>query len=144
MKEEINPFESDKFKQVQAIKKLTNAFSPALQKGFCYGSLRNVVLTFYFSHPVHVNEFLMQKSNILEKMRKLYKDEKMAEVLRFKEVRGVVKSHAPTPAPPPKRDTSCKFEERSSGEFEIRAESPMVREAFEKIQKTIKEKRNER
>lgn len=59
---EVDIFTHPKLQEAKAIKKLTMALSKPLQEHFCFASVRDdKTLIFYFSHPLHVKEFRLQK-----------------------------------------------------------------------------------
>lgn len=122
-----------------AIKKLTNAFSKPLQQNFCYGSITDDKrLIFYFKHPLHVNEFNMQKDDIKQKMREIYKQERLMGLIFFKDIDARSKFDM---SPKTKNtDISLKYDERSKGVFTNNAKSKTLFEAFEMIREAIKER----
>jgi len=124
---------SYKLKEAKAIRELVKALG-SLERGFVYGSLKGEVLTLFFNHPAIVSEFNMQKEQILEKMRKIYKEKGLKESIVFKSLRAafVAKSSSK------KRDTEQKREEIATGDFEIKAKDLDIKKALERIREHIR------
>ncbi len=80
-------------------------------------------------------EFSGKKEVILEEMRSIYKKENLKEILRFSDVRVAVK-----PKSLPKRESEEEeYNEKATGNFEIHCKDVVLRRAFEKIAKKIRE-----
>ncbi len=125
-------FNHPKLKEANGIRELSKALG-ALERGFLYGSVRGDVLSLYFNHPIFVSEFKMQKEQIVAKMRAIYKEKKLREVLFFKEIKAVFIA---------KNNTQVKEEKKiekdiSSGVFDIKCKDKELQRAFERIQKQI-------
>ena len=130
---------SPKLREAQAIAKLSKALGGKLLHFYVYAAVEGEMLVFYFSHPAILMEFENQKESVIDKMRKIYKEEGMKpELLFFKKISAKVKAKAH------KREVRDETEEdRATGAFEIRATDPGLAKMFRSIQRTIKEK-NER
>lgn len=110
-----------------------------MQDNFCYGSITDDKrLVFYFKHPLHVNEFNMQKDDIKAKMRVIYKREHLVEIIFFKDIEA--KSKFDMSPKMQNIDISLKYAERSKGAFTNSAKSKKLYDAFEEIREAIKAK----
>ena len=126
----INSYKLDEHR---AINELSEALG-GLKRSFLYGSLRGDVLTLYFNHPAIVGEFNMQKEQILEKMRRIYKEKSLKRSIVFRDVRAdfVAKSE------PIKKEEEPKNKEIATGDFEIKAKDPQIKKMLEKIREHIR------
>lgn len=126
--------DSHRLKEAEAILKLSKALVGKFLHFYVYGAVEGEVLVMYLSHPAMLMEFKGQKEVILEGMRKIYVKEKMKDVLKFKDVRVAVK-----PKPAQKKETKEPYQDRATGNLEIRVEDDALRRKFESIRRTIRE-----
>ncbi|MDD3452579.1 hypothetical protein [Sulfurimonas sp.] len=124
---------SRKFKEHDAIRKLSAALGERMQPFFSHGSLMGDELVLYLTHPGIVSEFGMQKAQILGKMREIYKEENLKQSITFRRVRAALK---PKPAPATEKKESTA--DRATGDFEIFAEDEGIKRRFERIRAQIK------
>jgi len=78
--------DSPKLKQAEAILKLKNALSDKLQKFFDYAFVEGKTLVIYFKHTAILMEFNRDKKDIKDKMRDIYRDNNMRDILYFTDV----------------------------------------------------------
>ncbi len=134
----IDPLNHPKLKQHQAIDKLVDALPEPLLKGFRYGQLRGNILVLHFTHPAHLNEFRIRRDEILQRMREIYKEHRLKDVIVFKEVKAEARYHPP---PQPSSQKSLDFTDRAEGAFENRVTHPELHRIFENIRNIIKERK---
>ncbi|GEM_PF-2054332 len=128
----VDILSSPKLKEARAIRELSRAFLE-LESRFVYGSISGEVLVLYFDHPGAVGEFEMKKSEILKRMREIYKEKGLKEVLIFRSIKAAfVQSR--------KKETQKQEQraDRAKGDFEIRVENPEIRRYFERIKEYIR------
>jgi len=126
---------SPKLKEAEAIRKLSAALGEKMLKMFDYGAVQGDTLVCYFNHPAVLMEFDSKKSEIIERMKVIWKEEKLKQgVIKFKQIRAAVKAK-----PAPKRKRKEPYQDRATGNFDINVKDDALRRKFESIRKTIKE-----
>jgi len=125
---------SPKLQQAHAIRTLQKALEGELGRLVLYGALRGETLVWHFSHPAALMSWRMQKERVLERMRAIYKEEKLGSVLRFRRVDATVVPVSLEREAEPERP-----QERATGNFAI-AEGldPRIRQSFERIARHIR------
>jgi len=136
---QINIESHPKTLQHQAIDKLADALPDALRRGYRFGELRGSILVLHFTHPAHLNEFKIKKQEILQRMRKIYGENKMQQVIKFTDVKAEQRYQPP---PKPEQTKSMDFEDRAKGDFENPVTHPGLHASLERIRKIIKERRD--
>lgn len=135
---EVDIFTHPKMQEQQAIKKLLNACSDELKKGYTGGHVRDdKTLVLFFKHNAFTHEFTLKYKEILQKMREIYKKENLAGAIFFTKVEAKVAFVKDTSATLSNQE---KYAERSSGNFHIGCEDEKIRSLFEDIQNIIKTK----
>jgi len=132
----LSALDNPKLKQATAIDILAKCLGEKLLKFFRYGIVKGDVLKIYFSHPAVLIEFRNKKQEILAKMRIVYKEENLREVLVFREV---LAFSIPTVPSKPAPSTQPLFYEKATGIFVIKAKDSDLNNIFTRIQKSIKE-----
>ncbi len=140
---EVDIFTHPKFQEAQAIKKLVSSCGDGYIKAFSYGSIGDdKKLTLYFEHPAITHEFTIKHEQNLQKMRDIYKKEKMVGVLFFKKVEAKTLNKFKINQNKKLKDN--RYAEKSSGEFAINCKSERIRSLFKDIQEIIKDKKVEK
>lgn len=130
---------SPKLQQAHAIRKLQQALEGELGSLVLYGAIRGETLVWHFSHPAALMSWRLQKEQVIERMRRIYKEERLGSVLRFRRVDAKV---VPVTLEPAVKEERPK--ERATGNFAI-AEGldPRIRQSFERIAKHIQTQQGE-
>lgn len=98
------------------------------------------VCVIVFNHQVGLNEFKYKEAQILNKMRILYKERNLKDLLSFSKVLAEV-SFKPTLKEAGKQEKQS-YKERATGNFEIQCEDLELAGYFKRIQNIIKEHNN--
>lgn len=97
-----------------------------LREIFEQGSKKKICVI-VFSNFFALQEWNVKKDSILCRMRELYKQRELKEIIVFHRVLAEVYGQ------------NLFYKERSKGEFEIASNNPKIRDVFEKIKVSIKE-----
>ena len=84
-------------------------------------------LVIVFASLLGLKQWQVKESQILERMRQIYKERGLKEIVSFNKVVAEAKGQ------------NLLYKERSKGEFKILSHSPEIRAIFERIQSVIKE-----
>jgi len=136
----VDLFNHPRLRRHDAIDKLADALPEAMRRGYRFGELRGSILVLHFTHPAYLNEFKIKKQEILERMRKIYGENKMQQVIKFTDVKAEQR-YQPPPKPEQQRE-SLDFDDRAKGDFENPVTHPGLHASLERIRKIIKERRN--
>ncbi len=131
---EKTALDSHRLKEAKAVRELSVALGEKFLKFFVYGAVEGNTLVFYLNHPTMVSEFSIHKENIVAKMRNIYREKNLKEVIRFRDVKADIKHRAVK-----REDSQKKQKDRATGDFEILAKDESIRGAFEKMRRVIKE-----
>lgn len=96
----------------------------------------NATCIIVFKHNLALAEWNRTQSQTLERMRKLYKERNLKQIVVFNAVRAEVE-FKPIQKENPKQE-SLAFKEQSSGNFAIHCQEESMRKIFLKIQENIK------
>ena len=129
-----NALASPKLTQHSMINLLANEMNERVKKGFLYGSLQKKVLIFYFNHNVMAMEFMKDLEEFKEKVRPLWKKNRMKEFLNFNKIEARVENRPPVRPKEPKRNPDI-----AKGNFVNGATDGAIFAEFEKLRRHIKE-----
>jgi inorganic pyrophosphatase/exopolyphosphatase len=128
-----------KFKEAEGIKILSEALGDSLKRMFDYGSVKGDVLTLYFVHPAGVWEFNSKKDEILKKMREIYKEKSLRELIYFKSVKAKSSLKRVIVSEDSKDNRSNFNKELANGEFDLSGvEDVQLRKILSNIRECIK------
>jgi len=130
----VNIFNHPKLKEAESIRKITEAFDDRLKKFFVYGTVKGDTLFLFFNHQIGLLEFNGKKDKYLEKMRAIYKKERLKDVLFFRKVNAQLKLESGK-----KIDNTKREPDVAEGDFEIKCKNPQLKKMFENIRSIIKE-----
>ena len=85
-------------------------------------------LVIVFASVLDLKQWQVKESQILERMRQIYKERRLKEIVSFNEV--VANLY---------QERAQVYQERAQGEFQIFSNTPEIRAIFERIQRVIKE-----
>lgn len=92
-----------------------------------------------FNHPLALQEWKREEKQTLEKMRVLYKQRGLKDIVVFSKVLSKV-SFKPTPSEKEEHKEQT-YKERATGEFKIKATDENLKACFESIKELIKHNR---
>lgn len=130
----VNIFNHPKLKEAQAIRELTKALDNDLEKYFLYATTTNNKFIFWFNHQIGVLEFNSRKKQITSKMREIYKNKRLKDILYFTSIEAKLKNKSLKQEP--KKQIA---KDISSGNFQINCKNKQLEKIFKNIQKAIKE-----
>ncbi len=93
-----------------------------------------------FNHPLALQEWKREEKQTLEKMRVLYKQRGLKDIVVFSKVLSKV-SFKPTPKSEREEQKEQTYKERATGEFKIKATDESLKACFESIKELIKHNR---
>lgn len=93
-----------------------------------------------FNHPLALQEWKREEKQTLEKMRVLYKQRGLKDIVVFSKVLSKV-SFKPTPKSEREEQKEQTYKERATGEFKIKAKDENLKACFESIKELIKHNR---
>jgi len=125
--------ERPELERARAIRTLAAALGEAMESHLLYGRIRGDTLEWVFDHPAMVGEFAMHREEILERMRQIYREKKLKDLLVFRRVTARSEARPPRQSPRPQSRR-----EVATGSFEIQVNSPALRGVFERIREHIK------
>ena len=112
----------------------------ALHKFFRYAKIKGNMFIFVFSHPAALQEFKLSEESVKERMRIYYKERiKLMRALNITFAR----VHAAYLEPKDTKQESPKnlfFREKATGDFVINCREGRLKNLFEEIRKTIKDR----
>lgn len=127
-----NALTHPKLKEADAVRRLCEALEGRVKKFLVSAFIQGETLWVNLGHPGIVQEFKREKPEILDRMRRIYRDENLSEVIVFRQVRAQFKSMKP------KEEKEREEPDRAAGDFEILAKDAKLKKVFSSIRERIK------
>jgi len=123
--------------KTECINKLISILPKHLANAVMFTYIKNRTLFFVLNHPGLKMEFNYKHNLIKSLLNKIKDIDLNCKIIEVDEIKSFVSNKIPTPK---SQKMVLTYKERSSGEFENLATSQELKEIFEKIKETIKNK----
>ena len=127
-----------KLSSYKCIKRIESIFVPALQRMIKFSYIKNGTLFFVLNHPAGKQEFDNNIQNIKSAL-KFHSPEECSDTL-IQDIKAFV-THTPQRKPIIQVKKVYKYQERATGDFDIKINDDKLNALVRSIQKIIKEKK---
>ncbi len=127
-----------KLKTIKCYEKIKSLLPIRLQKAVLFIYVKNSTLFFALNHPGYKMEFNYNVNFIKRALKELKKKEIACKDFDFREIKVFVSNKIDTLSTTDKQEEKLTYQERATGEFEIKTDNENLKKIFENIQEVIK------